>query len=56
MLDATSCEAFIEENQITKGIIVGDKDFPESADHEEFENHPDLHYLNPIKRNSKLIV
>ena len=56
MLDATSYEAFIKENQITKGIIVGDKGFPESAAHEEFESHPDLHYLNPIKRNSKLIT
>ena len=56
MLDATSYEAFIKENQITKGIIVGDKGFPESAAHEEFESHPDLHYLNPIKRNSKLIA
>ena len=56
MLDATSYKAFIKENQITKGIIVGDKGFPESAAHEEFESHPDLHYLNPIKRNSKLIA
>lgn len=55
MLDATSYEAFIRENRITKGIIVGDKGFPESAAHEEFEAHPDLHYLNPVKRNSKLI-
>lgn len=55
MLDATSYEAFIRENRITKGIIVGDKGFPESAAHEEFEAHPDLHYLNPVKHNSKLI-
>lgn len=55
MLDATSYEAFIRENQITRGIIVGDKGFPESAAHKEFESHPDLHYLNPVKRNSKLI-
>ena len=54
MLDATSNEAFIRD-KITKGIIVGDKGFPESAAHEEFERHPDLHYLNPVKRNSKLI-
>lgn len=55
MLDAASYEAFIKENQITKGIIAGDKGFPESAAH-EFESHPDLHYLKPIKRNSKLIA
>ena len=55
MLDATAYEEFISENRITKGIIVGDKGFPESAAHEYFAEHPDLHYLNPVKRNSKLI-
>lgn len=54
MLDATSYGAFIAENRITKGIIVGDKGFPESAAHEYFEANPNLHYLNPVKRNSKL--
>ena len=55
MLDATSYSAFISENRITKGIIVGDKGFPESAAHDHFAANPDLHYLNPVKRNSKLI-
>lgn len=55
MLDATSYSAFISENGITKGIIIGDKGFPESAAHEHFEANKDLHYLNPVKRNSKLI-
>lgn len=55
MLDATSYSAFISENGIKKGIIVADKGFPESAAHEQFEANPDLHYLNPVKRNSKLI-
>ena len=55
MLDATSYSAFISENRITKGIIVGDKGFPESAAHEHFEANEDLYYLNPVRRNSKLI-
>ena len=55
MLDATAYGAFIAENKITKGIIVGDKGSPESAAHEQFEANPDLHYLNPIKCNSKFI-
>ena len=55
MLDATSYSTFISENKITKGIIVGDKGFPESAAHEHFEANKDLHYLNPVKRNSKFI-
>lgn len=55
MLDATSYKQFIAENKITKGIIVADKGFPESAAHEHFEQNPELHYLNPVKRNSKMI-
>lgn len=55
MLDATSYRQFISENRITKGIIVADKGFPESAAHEHFEKNPDLHYMNPIRRNSKMI-
>ena len=54
-LDATAYKAFISENRITRGIIVGDKGFPESAAHEYFAANPELHYLNPVKRNSKLI-
>jgi hypothetical protein len=55
MPDSVSYEAFITENGITKGIIVADKGFPASAAGECFKSHPDLHYLNPIKRNAKEI-
>lgn len=55
MLDYTAYEAFISENNITRGLIVGDKGFPASAAEAHFAGHPDLHYLNPVKRNSKLI-
>ena len=55
MLDVTAYRAFLSENKITKGIVVGDKGFPESAAHDYFEQNPELHYLNPVKRNSKLI-
>ena len=55
MLDATAYKEFLSENKITQGIIVGDKGFPESAAHEYFAENPELHYLNPVKRNSKLI-
>lgn len=48
-------ENFIEINGITKGIIIDDKGFPECVAHHQFEVYPNLHYLNPIKRNSKLI-
>jgi hypothetical protein len=56
MLDLTAYESFIRESGITKGIIVADKGFPASAAQDQFRENPDLHYLNPIKRNSKLIV
>ena len=55
MLDLTSYEAFISENGITKGIIVADKGLHSSAAQQQFKDYLDLHYLNPIKRNSKLI-
>jgi hypothetical protein len=55
MLDLTSYESFIKENGITKGIIVADKGFPASAVKDQFRECPDLHYLNPIKRNLTLI-
>lgn len=55
MLDVTAYESFISENHITKGIIVSDKGFPSSAAGAQFKANPDLHYLNPLKRNAKAI-
>lgn len=55
MLDSTSYEAFLSENKLTKGIVVGDKGFPSSTAREYFEANPGLHYLNPLKRDSKHI-
>jgi hypothetical protein len=55
MLDGTAYEAFIQECGVTRGIIVADKGFPASAAENHFRSNPDLHYLNPIKRNSKRI-
>lgn len=55
MLDVTSYSDFIEKNGIKRGLIVADKGFPSGAASAHFENNPDLHYLNPVKRNSKLV-
>ena len=55
MLDITSYEAFIADNGIKKGIIVADKGIPSSAAKDQFDKNPNLHYLNPIKRNAKVI-
>lgn len=55
MLDQTAYEHFLRQNQISKGLLVGDKGFPFSRSEELFKENKDLHYLNPLKRNSKLI-
>lgn len=55
MLDETAYSAFIEENGIKSGLLVTDKGIPASAAAEQFEKNPNLHYLNPIKRNARLI-
>ena len=55
MLDLTSYEAFIRENDIRNGLIVADKGFPSDAAAACFRERPGLHYLNPVKRNSRLI-
>ena len=47
-IDATSYPAFIEHNNITRGIIVADKGFPPSKIAHQLEMHPGLHFLTPI--------
>jgi transposase len=54
MLDVTAYSEFISEHHITKGIVVADKGFPQSAAKRHFKENPDLHYLNPLKRDSKI--
>ena len=54
-IDAASYSSFIKDNNITKGIIVADKGFPPSKITEELSEHPDLHFLTPIKRNDKRV-
>ena len=54
MLDVTAYSDFVGKCGIKKGIIVADKGFPSSAAAEHFAANPELHYLNPVKRNSRL--
>lgn len=54
MLDVTAYSDFVGKCGIKKGIIVADKGFPSSSASEHFDANPELHYLNPVKRNSKL--
>lgn len=53
MLDVTAYKGFVKENRLKQGIIVADKGFPFNAAKEHFESNTNLHYLNPVKRNSK---
>ena len=55
-IDATSYPAFIEHNNITRGIIVADKGFPPSKIAHQLEMHPGLHFLTPIRRNDSRIA
>ena len=55
MIDAVSYDRFIDENHIRKGLIVGDKGFPASSIRELVKKYPNLHFMNPVKRNCKLI-
>ena len=55
MLDLTAYEEFVSDCGVTHGLIVADKGFPSDAASGHFERNPDLHYLNPVKRNSRFI-
>jgi hypothetical protein len=55
MLDINAYETFLQETNIERGLIVSDKGIPGSAASKYFANHPELGYLNPIKRNAKVI-
>ena len=55
MPDSVSYRSFIEENGIKKGILVGDKGFPSSSVKEVIRDNKELHYMNPLKRDSKYI-
>lgn len=56
MLDLTSYNAFVQDNGIRSGILVGDKGFPEKSIEKSIEANPDLHYLNPLRRSAKTAV
>ena len=55
MPDSVSYKEFISENNISKGILIGDKGFPSSTINDILGENDDLHYLNPLKRDSRYI-
>lgn len=54
MLDLTAYDDFVKSNGIKKGILVGDKGFPEKSIEQLLKDAPDLHYLNPLRRSAKI--
>lgn len=56
MLDQTAYDDFIQKNKLEHGVVIGDKGFPAAAIEQVLEKNPGLHYLNPIRRNSKVIA
>jgi hypothetical protein len=55
-IDASSFSAFINDNNITEGIIVADKGFPISSIEEDLKSRPKLHFISPIKRSDRRIL
>jgi len=49
-IDASSFSAFINDNNINKGIIVADKGFPISAIAKDLKSRPELHFMTPMRR------
>ncbi|MCH3918360.1 MAG: transposase [Spirochaetia bacterium] len=49
-IDASSFSAFINDNNISKGIIVADKGFPVSSIAKDLKSRPELHFMTPIRR------
>ena len=55
VLDCVSYQRFLSENGLSRGIVMTDKGFPKKEAQEAFKASPDLHWLNPIKRNDTRI-
>lgn len=53
--DASAFPRILEEYNITRGMLIGDKGFPAGSIKEWTAAHPELHFLLPIRRNSKYI-
>jgi hypothetical protein len=54
-IDACSFHAFINDNNIDRGIMVADKGFPVSSIARDLKDRPNLHYMIPMKRGDHRI-
>ena len=55
VIDSVAYKDFLEENKVTKGIVLADKGFPHKKAKTVFDRNKDLHWLTPLKRNDKRI-
>ena len=55
IVDATAYRNFLEENKITKGVIIGDKGFPQKEAADIFMDNDELGWICPLKRNDRRI-
>lgn len=51
-IDSVSYKEFLETNNVTEGIVITDKGFSIEKVRDYFDSHPNLHYLNPLKRST----
>ena len=56
VVDSVSYADFLSECGLKRGLIIGDKAFAHKAAEAVFGACPDLHWLNPLKRNDKRIA
>lgn len=56
VIDEVAYRNFLEENRITRGMIIADKGFPYKKAKDLFSSNRDLHWITPLKRNDKRIA
>lgn len=56
VLDSVSYQRFLEENGVKRGVVVTDKGLSKKAAQRAFAASPDLHWLQPMKRNDARIA
>lgn len=55
MVDSRAFSDFIKDNDLTEGMIIGDRGFPFGSAEEVIAQNPDLHYMLPLKSDNSLI-
>lgn len=55
VIDEVAYRDFLEENGITRGMIIADKGFPYRKAKAVFAANSDLHWITPLRRNDRRI-